>query len=156
MDTGISAITIKNWLACHPMLQKHIILNLCITLLPLSPPPPPSLGVVFVSVSDTTELANDNLDDVAKELGLFDHTHYELQQEEEEKDEAVGGVNDLDFELAQRIQESEQEAQLERDRELAEQLQMKEHTYRTPRSAGKKCQEFNCVMFLNTWIKLQI
>lgn len=89
-----------------------------------------SLGVVFVSVSDSTDLANENLVDVAKELGLFDHTQYQQQDEE---GGAVGVVNDPDFTLAQQIYESEQEAMLERDRELAEQLQMKENSYRTPR-----------------------
>ena len=81
-----------------------------------------SLGVVFVSATDSTDLVNDNanLVDVAKELGLLTHDHQEIPE-------------DSDFHLAQQLQESEQEVQLLRDQELAEQLQMRENTYRTPR-----------------------
>ena len=93
------------------------------------PCPPPSLGVVFVSVTDSTDLANDNdnLADIAKELGLLGHAHQQDVQG------AVGVAEAPDFVLAQRMQESEHAAQLARDRELAEQLQMTDFSYRTPR-----------------------
>ena len=82
-----------------------------------------------MSVTDSTDLANDsdNLVDIAKELGIVGHTH------QQEVQGAVGGANAPDFVLAQQLQENEQEAQLARDRELAEQLQMTDFSYRTPR-----------------------
>ena len=93
-----------------------------------------------MSVTDSTDLANSNLVDIAKEMGIVKWEEPQLKEKEElrlnEGDYAIkeeGGESEvLDFELAQHLQESEQEAQLERDRELAEQLQMKENTYRTP------------------------
>lgn len=100
-----------------------------------------SLGVVFVSATDSSDLANDNLINIAKEMGLVKGAEQQLKWEEplneleeegkeEERERTFSDASD--YELAQQLQESEQEAQLERDRELAEQLQMKEHTYRKP------------------------
>ena len=77
-----------------------------------------------MSVTDSTDLGNDDLTDVAKEMGLLGHTP--------QPDVAMGTAEDSDFELAQQLQVSEREAQLARDRELAEQLQMREHTFRKP------------------------
>ena len=83
-----------------------------------------SLGVVFVSITDSTDLVNDDLTDAAKEMGLLGHTP--------PPEGAMGTPAESDFELAQWLEHNEREAQLARDRELAEQLQMKEHTFRTP------------------------
>ena len=97
-----------------------------------------------MSVSDTTDLANDNLVDIAKELGLVKGAEQQLKEEEqqlkgvehpfnEHERELERSLSDVsDYELAQQLQESEEEAQLLSDRELAEQLQMKENTFRTP------------------------
>lgn len=99
---------------------------------------------MFVSASDSADLANDNLFDIAKEMGLVQVEEEDLEGveqqlkweeppndlEDEERERTSSDVSDL--ELAQQLYESEQEAQLERDRELAEQLQMRENTYRTP------------------------
>ena len=74
-----------------------------------------------MSVTDSTDLGNDDLTDVAKEMGLLGHTS-----------QPEGTAEESDFELAQQLQVSEREAQLARDRELAEQLQMREHTFRKP------------------------
>ena len=100
---------------------------------------------MFVSASDSADLANDNLFDIAKEMGLVQVEEEDLEGveqqlkweeppndlEDEERERTFSDASS-DFELAQQLYESEQEAQLERDRELAEQLQMKENTYRTP------------------------
>ena len=120
-----------------------------------------------MSVSDSTDLANNNLVDIAKEMGLVKGEEQQLkgveqldmmeqpriggmQQlvvgskwwvkdhqmenepllEQEERERVFSDASDYDF--AQQLQESEEEAQLQRDRELAEQLQMRENTYRTP------------------------
>ena len=107
-----------------------------------------------MSATDSFDLANDNLVDIAKEMGLVKGEEQQLkgveQQlkgeeeqlkweeplndlEEEEEEERERTFSDAsDYELAQQLYEDEQEAQLQRDRELAEQLQMKENTYRTP------------------------
>ena len=94
-----------------------------------------------MSATDSSDLANDNLINIAKEMGLVKGAEQQLKWEEplneleeegkeEERERTFSDASD--YELAQQLQESEQEAQLERDRELAEQLQMKEHTYRKP------------------------
>jgi hypothetical protein len=98
---------------------------------------------VFVSATDSTDLANDDLINIAKEMGLVKGAEQQLKWEEplnEQEEEDEEGEEEKertfsdasDYELAQQLHESEQEAMLERDRELAEQLQIKEHTYRKP------------------------
>lgn len=125
-----------------------------------------------MSVNDSTDLAYDNLVDIAKEMGIVRGEEQQLNGTEHQfemiieplQQGRVGGMQQLvvgskgwvserqmendplvkqeerervwsdasDYEFAQQLQENEQEAQLERDRELAEQLQLKENSYRTP------------------------
>lgn len=94
-----------------------------------------------MSVTDSNDLAdgNSNLADIAKHLGLLDDNS-------QQQAKAEGRVKGVDFILAQQLQEREEEAQLARDRELAEQLQMTDFSYRTPRYTQRLLK--NLILFL--------
>lgn len=94
-----------------------------------------SLGVVFVSATDTADVLEGqrlgDLEAAVKMLGLTTpEEEVKVQLGKEVKVQQDNTLNDVDYSLAMSIFEQDKSAQLKSDRELAEQLQMKEHAYR--------------------------
>ena len=86
-----------------------------------------SLGVVFLGVTDTVDLGVDEVLPSLPPLPL--QQHRPLHQSSREADS--------DGEMARSLELNERDIQLERDTQLAEQMQMKENSYMTPRLVFK-------------------
>lgn len=93
-----------------------------------------SLGVVFVSATDSTDVfEGQRSGDLAAAAKMFGLTSPETEVEVHLNDSDEFEVqDDMDFDLAMSLYKQDKEAQLKSDRELAEQLQMRENVYRTP------------------------
>ena len=93
-----------------------------------------SLGVVFLSVSDSADLGVEveSLIEGTEGLGVESPV---TGAEGWGAKSLVADTNDniSDSHLAQQLQQQMMESQLLRDAQLAEQLQLKENSYRTPR-----------------------
>lgn len=75
-----------------------------------------SLGVIFLGITDTSDLG-------VEEIEISPSTPASQQQLQQSPDE----------EIARQLQLQQLDVQLERDAQFAEQLQMKENSYLTPR-----------------------
>ena len=107
---------------CLPVVTKHVLPYLAY-----------SLGVVFVSATDTIDMLEGS-QDLAAAAKLFGLTSPEKENNIQfnRLEEVDPPRNQADFQLATNLYVQDMKAQLKSDYELAEQLQMKENAYRTP------------------------